>query len=158
GADGLLLLPPYVTDSPQEGLIAHVDAVCKATKLGVVVYNRANCALTAPSVERLAEDDPNFIAVKDGHGDIEELLPMQARVCGRVRLINGMPTAEVYACSYFGMGIESYSSAIFSFLPKSATEFYKAVAGGDFDAVKKFTCDFLVPYGEIRHRRPGYAV
>ena len=33
GADGLLLLPPYLTEAPQEGLRAHIEAVCKATRL-----------------------------------------------------------------------------------------------------------------------------
>ena len=31
GSDALLLLPPYLTEAPQDGLVAHVDAVCKAT-------------------------------------------------------------------------------------------------------------------------------
>src|SRR5262249_34630855 len=30
GADGLLLLPPYLTHSEQDGLAAHVEAVCAA--------------------------------------------------------------------------------------------------------------------------------
>ncbi len=83
GADGLLLLPPYLTESPQEGLIAHVDAICKATRLGIIVYNRANCVLSAASVERLVEANPNLIAVKDGHGDIEELMRMQSALGDR---------------------------------------------------------------------------
>ena len=37
GADGLLLLPPYLVGSSQAGLAAHVEAVCKATGLGVIV-------------------------------------------------------------------------------------------------------------------------
>jgi hypothetical protein len=40
GADGLLLLPPYLAHSEQDGLAAHVEAVCAATRLGVIVYNR----------------------------------------------------------------------------------------------------------------------
>ena len=42
GADGILLLPPYLTEADQAGLIEHVSAVCGATSLGVIVYNRAN--------------------------------------------------------------------------------------------------------------------
>ena len=45
GADGMLLLPPYLMHSEQEGLAAHVEAVCAATKLGVIVYNRDNAIL-----------------------------------------------------------------------------------------------------------------
>ena len=42
GADGLLLLPPYLTHSEQDGLAAHVEAVCASVKIGVIVYNRDN--------------------------------------------------------------------------------------------------------------------
>ena len=45
GADGLLLLPPYLVTSKQEGLERHIDAVCKSTGLGVIVYNRDNAIL-----------------------------------------------------------------------------------------------------------------
>lgn len=158
GADGLLLLPPYLTESPQEGLVAHVDAICKATRLGIIVYNRANCVLNAASIARLAEDNPNLIAVKDGNGDLEELMRIQSGLGDRITLINGMPTAEVYARAYVGMGIPSYSSAIFNFVPKSATAYYNAVVSGDRPAIDAFTRDFLVPYGHIRKRRAGYAV
>ncbi len=158
GADGLLLLPPYLTESPQDGLVAHVDAVCKATRLGVIVYNRANCVLSAASIARLAEANPNLVAVKDGNGDFEELLRIQATLGDRITLINGMPTAEVYAQAYAGMGIPSYSSAIFNFMPRSAMAFHAAVAARDGEAIGAFVRDFLVPYCQIRRRRAGYAV
>src|SRR5690349_3632832 len=45
GADGVLLLPPYLLVPSQEGLAAHVKAVCSATSLGVIVYNRDNAVL-----------------------------------------------------------------------------------------------------------------
>ena len=34
GADGLLLMPPYLTESSQAGLVEHVTQVCQATGLG----------------------------------------------------------------------------------------------------------------------------
>ena len=40
GAQGVLLLPHYLTEATQEGLVAHVEAVCKSVKFGVIVYNR----------------------------------------------------------------------------------------------------------------------
>ncbi|MBV9522239.1 MAG: dihydrodipicolinate synthase family protein, partial [Alphaproteobacteria bacterium] len=42
GADGLLLLPPYLTEASQQGLAAHITAICRATRLGIIIYNRAN--------------------------------------------------------------------------------------------------------------------
>ncbi len=41
GAQGLLLLPHYLTEASQEGLIAHVTQICNSVKkLGIIVYNR----------------------------------------------------------------------------------------------------------------------
>ncbi len=71
GADGILLLPPYLVEGPQEGLRAHITAVCRATKLGVIVYNRGNCRLQAETLARIAQDCPNLIGFKDGVGDVD---------------------------------------------------------------------------------------
>ena len=55
GAQGILLLPHYLTEASQEGLIAHVQAVCRSVKFGVVVYNRGDCRLTPASLQVLAD-------------------------------------------------------------------------------------------------------
>ena len=52
GAHGLLLLPHYLTEAGQEGLIAHVQAVCNSVKFGVIVYNRNVCKLTPDSLAK----------------------------------------------------------------------------------------------------------
>jgi 5-dehydro-4-deoxyglucarate dehydratase len=123
GADGILLLPPYLTEGSQAGLTAHIATICKATKLGVIVYNRANCRLTADTVMRLAAECPNLIGFKDGVGDTEQLTAVKNAVGDRLLFINGMPTAETYARSFRGIGIPTYSSAIFNFIPRTALRF-----------------------------------
>ncbi|TIT86409.1 MAG: 5-dehydro-4-deoxyglucarate dehydratase, partial [Mesorhizobium sp.] len=39
GADGILLLPHYLIDAPQQGLYEHVRRVCQSIDIGVMVYN-----------------------------------------------------------------------------------------------------------------------
>lgn len=158
GADGLLLLPPYLTESSQAGLYEHIRAICHATGLPIIVYNRANGRLNAATLERLADACPNLIGFKDGVGDFEELVRMRAALDGRLAMINGMPTAEVYAAAYIGLGIRSYSSAVFSFCPKIAMRFYKAVAGGDAKAADVIFTAFFSDYCRLRASQPGYAV
>lgn len=158
GADGILLLPPYLTEASQQGLFAHIGAICAATGLGVIVYNRANCRLSADTVIRLADAHPNFVAVKDGLGDTEELLRMRAAAGDRLAFINGMPTAEIYAQAYLGMGIPTYSSAIFNFIPDAALAFRDAVMRRDEPRINEFLTRFLLPYSKLRARQPGYAV
>lgn len=60
GAAGILLLPRYLTGSPQEGLAAHVRAVCEATDLGVIVYSRANAVYRENTLAELTETCPNW--------------------------------------------------------------------------------------------------
>ena len=158
GADGVLLLPPYLTEASQQGLFDHIGAICAATKLGIIVYNRANCRLNAETAMRLADAHPNLIAVKDGIGDTEELLRMRSLAGDRLAFINGMPTAEIYAQAYFGMGVPTYSSAIFNFIPEAALGFHDAVMRRDEAKIRYFLTTFLLPYSKLRGRQPGYAV
>lgn len=158
GADGLLLMPPYLVEASQEGLRAHVTAICHATKLGVIVYNRANCRLAATTTARLAEDCPNLIGFKDGVGDLEQIAATRAAIGDRLIFINGMPTAETYASAFRAAGVPTYSSAVFNFIPRSALAFHEAVNRQDAAAVDGLMRDFFVPYVRLRARQPGYAV
>jgi 5-dehydro-4-deoxyglucarate dehydratase len=158
GADGLLLLPPYLTEGSQAGLRAHIEAVCRATTLGVVVYNRANCRLQADTLARLAEACPNLIGFKDGIGDAEQIVALRTVLGDRLVYLNGMPTAETYARAFAAQGFASYSSAIFNFVPRTAMDVHRAVYAGDDAALARFEREFLVPYVRLRSRQPGYAV
>ncbi|CAH0223039.1 MULTISPECIES: 5-dehydro-4-deoxyglucarate dehydratase [unclassified Pseudomonas] len=158
GAKGLLLLPHYLTEASQDGVAAHVEQVCKSVKIGVVVYNRNVCRLTAPLLEQLAERCPNLIGYKDGLGDIELMVSIRRRLGDRFSYLGGLPTAEVYAAAYKALGVPVYSSAVFNFIPKTAMDFYHAIAKDDHATVAKIIDDFFLPYLDIRNRKAGYAV
>ena len=128
GADGILLLPHYLSEAGPQGLEDHVRAVCRATELGVIIYNRANARYDADTVERLATDCPNLIGFKDGVGDIEQMTRIYSRLGDRLLYVGGLPTAEMYALPYLSLGLTTYSSAIFNFLPQWALDFYAALA------------------------------
>ena len=158
GAAGILLLPHYLTEAPQDGLAAHVEAVCRSVAFGVVVYNRNVCRLNADTLERLAERCPNLIGFKDGLGDIELVVSIRRRLGERLAYLGGLPTAEVYAAAYKAIGVPVYSSAVFNFIPRTAVEFYEALMRDDYRATGRLLDEFFLPYLDIRNRRPGYAV
>jgi len=158
GADGLLLLPPYLIHSEQDGLAAHVEAVCKSTGLGVIVYNRDNAILQPDTLARLCERCPNLVGYKDGIGDIELMTRVHARMGDRLTYIGGLPTAETFALPYLDMGVTTYSSAVFNFVPEFATRFYAAVRRRDHKLIHAALTDFILPLIAIRNRRKGYAV
>lgn len=158
GADGLFLLPPYLTEVDQEGLYRHVAAVCRATSLGVIVYHRANARFAAATVDRLVAEFDNLIGFKDGICDIDLLARLHATHGDRLLYVGGLPTAETYALPYLELGATTYSSAIFNFAPRWASEFYRSVRTRDRADVHARLREFVLPYLEIRNRRAGYAV
>lgn len=158
GADGLLLLPPYLVNSEPAGLAAHVEAVCASTSLGVIVYNRDNAVMDDVTLAKLCERCPNLIGFKDGYGDIELMTRIYARLGDRLIYVGGLPTAETFALPYLEMGVTTYSSAIFNFIPQFAQDFYAAVRRRDHEKVYAGLREFVLPYIGIRNRRKGYAV
>lgn len=158
GADGLLLFPPYLLNAESAGLIKHVQAVCASTRLGVIFYNRDNAVLNESALEQLCDLCPNLVGLKDGHGDIELITRISNRLGDRLVYIGGLPTAETFALPYLEIGVTTYSSAIFNFLPQFAQDFYAAVRRRDRDTVSTMLRDFVLPYIAIRSRRKGYAI
>ncbi|MGX4642664.1 5-dehydro-4-deoxyglucarate dehydratase [Massilia sp. SYSU DXS3249] len=158
GAHGILLMPHYLTEASQDGLVEHVAAVCASVKFGVVVYNRDRCKLNAESLLKLADRCPNLIGFKDGIGEIESMVSIRRKLGDRFTYLGGLPTAEVYAAAYKALGVPVYSSAVFNFIPKTAIEFYEAVRTDDFATQGRLIDDFFLPYLDIRNRKAGYAV
>jgi 5-dehydro-4-deoxyglucarate dehydratase len=158
GADGALLLPPYLIQGDQEGIYRYAAAIAHSVDIGFILYHRDNCLYEAETVRRLADACPNIVGFKDGHGGIEQLTAIRARIGDRLVYIGGMPTAEVYARANHAIGITTYSSAIFNFLPNYAQRYFAAVRAGDASFTDEALRDFFLPYLAIRNRRRGYAV
>lgn len=158
GAQGILLLPHYLTEANQAGLVAHVEAVCKSVRFGVIVYNRGACRLTPQSLLQLAERCPNLIGFKDGVGDIEKFVAIRQTLGDRFAYLGGLPTAELFAGAYQAMGCPVYSSAVFNFIPKTAMAFYNAHAAGDTATTNRLIREFFLPYIALRNQGEGYAV
>lgn len=158
GAHGILLLPPYLTEASQDGLVAHVKQVCAATDLGVIIYSRANAAFGEAAVAELADSCPNFVGFKDGIGNIEQMTRIYAGIGDRLTYVGGLPTAEMFALPYLALGVTTYSSAIYNFVPTFALAFYDALRRGDHAFVINALNEFVIPYCDLRNRKPGYAV
>ena len=74
GAHGLLVVTPYYSRPPQEGLLAHFRTVADATDLPVMVYDipaRSGVPVATETLIALAEH-PRIVAVKDAKGLITE--------------------------------------------------------------------------------------
>lgn len=157
GADGLLVMPPYLIKAEQEGLLRHYRAIAASTSLGLIPYQRDNAVYTPQTAIRLAEI-PNVVGLKDGHGDVENLNRIGSAVGDKLLLMNGMPTAEISARAFAGARVHSYSSAVFNFVPEISWAFYEALMGGDGARHDELLRGFFEPFARLRDQRLGYNV
>jgi 5-dehydro-4-deoxyglucarate dehydratase len=158
GADGLLLLPHYLTEAPMAGVYAHAKAICQSVNMGVIFYNRANSRLDADMLAKLADECPNLIGFKDGTGDINTVRRIVATLGDRLTYVGGMPTHELFAEAYNAAGVTTYSSAVFNFVPDLALAFFNAMRKDDRSTMERLLKDFFYPFMDIRDRVQGYAV
>ncbi|WP_280569728.1 5-dehydro-4-deoxyglucarate dehydratase [Chromohalobacter sp. 296-RDG] len=158
GADGILLMPPYLTECPQDGLMNYAHQICDSISINVIYYNRGNGLLEADTVQKLADACPNLIGLKDGKGDIQAFNKIIKTVGDRLVYIGGVPTAEIFAEAYMSIGVNTYSSAVFNFVPEMALKFYRELRKGNKEVVREITQSFFIPFIELRDNKKGYAV
>ncbi|MDV3128857.1 5-dehydro-4-deoxyglucarate dehydratase [Mycobacterium sp. 21AC1] len=164
GADGLLLLPPYLVEMPQSGLVAYTREVSSVTDLPVVVYNRNNARFTEDSAIEVAQL-PNVVGFKDGTGDFDQVGRIVRAVTDALaptgkpfQFFNGLPTAEVSQQAYRALGVTLYSSATFAFAPDVSLAFYQALETGNEPLTAALLREFFHPLVRLRDKVPGYAV
>lgn len=164
GADGVLLLPPYLVSGPQAGLVDFVRYAAGDTAVPVIVYHRGTGVFTAPAAAALL-DIPSVVGLKDGYGDVEVMtrIVTTIRALGTERsenflFFNGLPTAEVSAKAYAAIGVARYSSAVHCFAPEIAHRFHSALAEGDTAVMDALLSGFYLPLVALRDETPGFAV
>ena len=136
GADGLLVVAPYYNKPNQDGLLAHFEAVCKATSLPVLLYNipgRTGINVTADTTIELTQRCPNLHALKDSTGCPEQAAEIAGKARDSFRVYSGddyltLPFLSVGAC-----GVVSVASHIAG---KQIQEMIEAFFSGKLDQAR----------------------
>jgi 5-dehydro-4-deoxyglucarate dehydratase len=157
GADAGLLMPPYLVETSPRGIVDHVREIAARTPLPLIVYQRAQVKLTAASVRDLAEID-TVIGIKDGHGDLDQMLRLRLVAPDDWLFFNGVATAEMQAYAYASIGVPAYSSAVHAFAPEIAGTFFRALRTGDRRTTERLLAGFYLPFVQLRDLGTGYAV
>ena len=164
GADGVLLLPPYLVTGPPAGLLEHVRYALAGSTIPTIVYHRSPGVFTPVTAVELL-DQPAVIGLKDGFGDIDLMTRIVSAVrgsgherAGTFQFLNGLPTAEVSARAYQSIGVLTYSSAVHCIAPVIAHAFHRALNSGDNELVDVLLRGFYLPLVALRDETPGFAV
>jgi 4-hydroxy-tetrahydrodipicolinate synthase len=136
GADALLHVTPYYNRPSQEGMFRHFEAIAKATKLPIILYNvptRTACDLLTETVVRLA-DFPNIVGIKDATGNLVRGSELVAKVGDRMAILSGddATTFPLYA-----VGARGVISVVSNVAPRAMSDMWDAVRADDWDRARK---------------------
>ncbi len=159
GVDGILIFPPYYPgDANDEGFFNYYRNVAAATKRGVLIYSRDHANFSPAAVVRLATI-PNFIAYKDGQGDIRRFQQIITRVGDRLHWIGGAGDDCVPA--YYSLGVRTYTSSIANVAPRLSHRLHELASARTAEADAELAGimrELVVPLYAFRGRKKGYEV
>jgi len=136
GADALLHVTPYYNRPNQEGLYRHFEALAKATKLPIILYNvpsRTACDMLTDTVARLAAFD-NVVGIKDATGNLVRGAELIAKVADRITVLSG---DDGTAFPLYAIGARGVISVVSNVAPRDMADMWDAVKAGDWDRAKK---------------------
>ena len=115
GADGLLLVSPYYNKATQKGLIAHYTAIAESVKLPIILYNiagRTGINIEPKTLQYLAENVENIVAVKEASGNISQIADIAAMTKGKLDIYSGNDDQITPIMALGGIGVISVLSNI----------------------------------------------
>jgi 4-hydroxy-tetrahydrodipicolinate synthase len=148
GVDGIMLVAPYYSKPPQEGLFRHFSSIAAEVELPVMVYNvpgRTGINMTVETTLRLAEIE-NVVAVKEASGNLEQM----ARICAGApegfALYSGDDSLTLPVMAVGGVGVVSVASHIAGPQVKEMINAYKR---GDIETAKTIHLRLLLLFNTL---------
>ncbi len=155
GADAALVVTPYYNKPTQRGLMAHFEALDKASGVPIFIYNIPPRSVIDMSVETMAElaKLKNIVGVKDATADLARVCKQRIH-CGKdfIQLSGEDPTAVGFNAQG-GVGCISVTANV---APRLCAEQQAATLAGDYAKALEYQ-DRLMPLHEAIFAEPGVA-
>jgi dihydrodipicolinate synthase/N-acetylneuraminate lyase len=139
GANGLMILPPYVYQGDWAEMKAHVAAVLQATLLPAMLYNNPvayGTDFTPEQIQELAAEFPNLHAVKESSTDVRRVTAIRTLVGGRLAIFVGVDDAIVEGIAAGAVG---WIAGLVNALPRESVDLFEwARAGKAEDAFELY--------------------
>jgi 4-hydroxy-tetrahydrodipicolinate synthase len=147
GADGQLVVTPYYSKPPQDGLYAHFTAVADATGLPVLLYDipgRTGVPIATTTMLRLAEH-PRIVGVKDAK---EDVTAMSAVLAARPEFVYYCGT-DMVNLPWLALGAAGFVSVVGHVAGDRLHEMIDAHAAGDVARARAIHYELLPVYTGI---------
>jgi 5-dehydro-4-deoxyglucarate dehydratase len=156
GAKFILILPPYYTNAPEEGLLAYYEGISSACNLPVIIYSRDWAAFTPKMVAKLAERIPSLAAWKDGQGNAHKYQRIMQHVGDRLAWLGGF--GDECVPEYFAIGVQAYTSGLSNVAPELSLALADAGTKRDFIRLERLMKRYVHPFFAVRDQLRGYEV
>ncbi|MEO5568365.1 MAG: dihydrodipicolinate synthase family protein, partial [Gemmatimonadaceae bacterium] len=142
GADGLMVLPPYVYRGDWRETEAHFSAVLGATKLSCMLYNNPIAYGTDVSADQMAQltRHPNLHAVKESSGDVRRVTAIRERLGDRLEMFAGMDDMVLESIP---MGATGWIAGLVNAFPVESVRLFEAGVAGRRDEARQIYEWFL---------------
>lgn len=140
GVDGVMLVAPYYSKPPQEGLYQHFKAIAKETSLPVILYNipgRTGVNINVDTIVRLAAID-NIVAVKEASGNLAQVSEIYEKAPKEFLIYSGDDALILPVMSLGGVGIISVAGHI---VGRKIQEMIAAFCRGDLVTANKINAE-----------------
>jgi 1-pyrroline-4-hydroxy-2-carboxylate deaminase len=142
GAQGLMVLPPYVYKGDWRESEAHFSAVIEATKLSCMLYNNPiayGTDVTADQIAQLARHT-NLHAVKESSGDVRRVTAIRERLGDRLQLFAGMDDMILESIP---MGAQGWIAGLVNAFPVESVRLFEAGLAGNWPQARRIYEWFL---------------
>lgn len=141
GADGLMVLPPYVYRGDWRENKAHFEAVITATPLSCMLYNNPIAYGTDvnPAQMRELSAHANLHAVKESSGDVRRVTAIRETNGDRLTIFAGMDDMILESIP---MGARGWVAGLVDALPAESVRLFDAGRDGRMDELVHSTSGF----------------
>jgi dihydrodipicolinate synthase/N-acetylneuraminate lyase len=142
GADGLMVLPPYVYKGDWRETEAHFSGVITATKLSCMLYNNPIAYGTDVSADQIADlaRHKNLHAVKESSGDVRRVTAIRERLAERLQLFAGMDDAILESIP---VGAQGWIAGLVNAFPVESVRVFEAGMAGRWPEARRIYEWFL---------------
>jgi 4-hydroxy-tetrahydrodipicolinate synthase len=133
GAQAVMVVTPYYSKPPEEGVVGYYREVAKSTGLPVLIYHipgRTGTTVRPEAIERIASEAANVVGVKHSAYDLLWMTEVVSRLGPQFRVLVGV---EELSFPMLAIGAAGLVNAAANVAPAAVRALYDAVARHDLE-------------------------
>lgn len=149
GADAVMIVMPYYSKPSQDGLHAHIVEVARAVDAPIILYNvpgRTVIDLLPETTERICNDAPNVVGMKEATGNVLRCQELKRRLGDRLAVLSGDDVLTLPMMAVGATGVISVTSNV---RPRETSLVVTQAASGRFDLAKATHLALLELHGAL---------